>query len=444
MSQPPLNQPKAHAITLLICGATALFSEPAIAENASLRAAVGEMESNEQTLPNSDSPPRNENTPSEPTHNNQQQARLHFNQGLSLLRSNNYQLALEEFLAAQNLAPHHVVLFNVARVYEELFQLDKAIEYYSAYLDESAHEASPLKRSQAERALDRLRSAIERREKSAATSTNGQARVPLKISCPYPDFQVLINGHIQGNSPLGGTILVPQDATTITFTRPGYQGDTHSITPSGTPAEVSCTPSRKGTLPKDESGFLHLSLLPASATVRINGEYTNASDPVLLPRGRHLIEVQAPHHMAQAVTIDLDSRFIEHQIALVPEESSALATDRRQAQKVVGVTLGSVGALMAGTTVGLYAWNHARHRTWQRERDALSQEPSSAPDLAERRGQNNARLQSIQTVDTVTWATGIAAGAFVGAGLFTYFFKWNGGHGEVAVSARHISFASRW
>ena len=450
----PVHLPsQSRALTFLICGTAILISEPVFAVDASSETGIPEVateeptphsQPTEQTAPNSEHSPPDEEPPSETSQSDQQNARLHFAEGLSHLRNNNYQLALEEFLAAQSLAPHPSVLFNIARVYEELYQLEQAIEYYSAYVDGSAPEASPLKRTQAERALHRLRNALERRQKATAAGARGAPSVPLKISCPYPDFQVFINGHLQATSPLGGTILVPHDAATLTFTRPGYRNDTHPITTAGTSSEVSCTPSKRGQLPKEESGFLHLTVHPVSATVLINGEQTNTSDPVSLPRGRHMVEVTAPHHMDQTITVNLDSRFAEHQIALVPEESPAVTRDKRQVQKVVGATLGGVGVLLAGTAVGLYAWNDTRHRSWQTERDTISQEPNSAPDLAERQAQSNARLQSIQTVDTVTWATGIAAGAFVGAGVFTYFFKWNHGHGEVAVAPQHISFTSRW
>lgn len=60
-------------------------------------------------------------------------ARRHFVAGLTAAQAKDYTLALEEFLAAQAVYPHPATLYNIARSYNDLGDLEKALEYYQLY-----------------------------------------------------------------------------------------------------------------------------------------------------------------------------------------------------------------------------------------------------------------------------------------------------------------------
>ncbi|MDP2310509.1 MAG: TonB-dependent receptor [Pseudomonadota bacterium] len=60
-------------------------------------------------------------------------ARRHFVAGLAAAQAKDYQGALVEFLAAQDAYPHPASLYNIARSYNDLNDLDKALEYFLLY-----------------------------------------------------------------------------------------------------------------------------------------------------------------------------------------------------------------------------------------------------------------------------------------------------------------------
>lgn len=62
-------------------------------------------------------------------------ARRHFVAGLGYAEKKDYQAALDEFLLAQEAWPHPSTLYNIARSYADLGDLDKALEYYRLFAD---------------------------------------------------------------------------------------------------------------------------------------------------------------------------------------------------------------------------------------------------------------------------------------------------------------------
>lgn len=74
-------------------------------------------------------------------------ARRHFSAGLAAAQSQDYDRALEEFLAAQDAWPHPATLYNIARSYADLGQLEAALEYYRLYAaaaPEKADDVAPV------------------------------------------------------------------------------------------------------------------------------------------------------------------------------------------------------------------------------------------------------------------------------------------------------------
>ncbi len=62
------------------------------------------------------------------------EARRHFRAGLDLVTQRQYVRAIEEFQAAYAILPNVNVLFNIARAYSDVGDVDRALDYYQRYL----------------------------------------------------------------------------------------------------------------------------------------------------------------------------------------------------------------------------------------------------------------------------------------------------------------------
>ncbi len=69
-------------------------------------------------------------------------ARRHFAAGLEAARSGEYEVALQRFLAAQNAYPHPATLYNIARAYADMEDLENALAYYRLYQDAAPDKAA--------------------------------------------------------------------------------------------------------------------------------------------------------------------------------------------------------------------------------------------------------------------------------------------------------------
>jgi iron complex outermembrane receptor protein len=69
-------------------------------------------------------------------------ARRHFIAALEAVRAQDYPAALEEFLAAQDVYPHPNTLYNIAKVYEDMGESEKAIEYFRLFAEAEPGKAA--------------------------------------------------------------------------------------------------------------------------------------------------------------------------------------------------------------------------------------------------------------------------------------------------------------
>lgn len=88
-----------------------------------------------------------------PTADLAEEADLQFNLGVELYRQGQLQSALEHLLASNRLAPNRNVVFNIARIYEQLGRLPEAYRHYADFARDETEAAA---RGEAERALARL------------------------------------------------------------------------------------------------------------------------------------------------------------------------------------------------------------------------------------------------------------------------------------------------
>lgn len=68
-------------------------------------------------------------------------ARRHFRAGLEAIQDENFDLALQHFLAAQEAYPHPATIYNIARVYGDLGDFSNALVYYRLYRDTATEGA---------------------------------------------------------------------------------------------------------------------------------------------------------------------------------------------------------------------------------------------------------------------------------------------------------------
>jgi hypothetical protein len=97
------------------------------------------------------------------------EARAHFTAGMKDYRAANYQAAIQEFSAAQQLAPADLNNYNLALCYDKLGQAEPAIQYYQAYL---AKVPDAAKRPEIEASIARLQAALQ----SAAAKRDEEAK----------------------------------------------------------------------------------------------------------------------------------------------------------------------------------------------------------------------------------------------------------------------------
>lgn len=96
-------------------------------------------------------------------------ARRHFAAGLEAAEEEDYAIALQHFLAAQNAYAHPATLFNIAKAYADMDDLENALSYYRQYQD-----AVPEKAAYIQDTID----AIEQRLAGTAPAPVGETVSP--------------------------------------------------------------------------------------------------------------------------------------------------------------------------------------------------------------------------------------------------------------------------
>ena len=97
------------------------------------------------------------------------EARAHYQAGVKFYASGDYQGAIREFSAAQQLAPADLNNYNLALCYDKLGDAEPAIQYYRAFLDKQPNSD---KRAEIEASINRLEAAA----RSAAAKKADEAR----------------------------------------------------------------------------------------------------------------------------------------------------------------------------------------------------------------------------------------------------------------------------
>lgn len=197
---------------------------------------------------------------------NRAKAKAAFKRAVEAEERQDWRTAVDEYLTAYELAPHHDVLFNVATVYERMSELRQAATYYSRYLKD-APEAPD--RAKVERTIETLRT-----KPSVVT-----------VETAPTGAMIVVDGERKGRAPIelrlaGGQHQIVAEHAGTTSTR--------MITVEyAEPAAIMLAVGGNGTLVVGSN--------EAGATVRLDGNpvgvtpYSGAVTP-----GRHIVIVEKP------------------------------------------------------------------------------------------------------------------------------------------------------
>jgi len=122
-------------------------------------------------------------------------AKTAYRQGVEHFKQKQFADAIREFNKAYRLDPNPVLVFNMARAFEELQQYDSAIEYYRKYLEMLPETPDRKMVEESVRTLEILK-------KQAATPV----LVPLNVTSKPEPARVLVDGREIGSTPLKTTI----------------------------------------------------------------------------------------------------------------------------------------------------------------------------------------------------------------------------------------------
>jgi hypothetical protein len=104
-------------------------------------------------------PPKEQPTPKGPE---QAQADRYFKSGVQLFKEAKFSEALAEFMRAYEIAPHPLVLYNIAACHRELSHYGDAVQYYERFLAEGKGQVPAARLTAAQTELDSILARIAR------------------------------------------------------------------------------------------------------------------------------------------------------------------------------------------------------------------------------------------------------------------------------------------
>ncbi|MEQ1506422.1 MAG: PEGA domain-containing protein [Myxococcota bacterium] len=147
------------------------------------------------------------------------EADLQYRLGVRAYDARDFEHALEHLLASNRLVPNRNVVFNLARVYEQLGETDDAWRYYDEYVRVEPDAAA---RAEGEQGLARLEASVARvrigSEPAGATvylervDLGSRGQTPLTLALPEGEHQVLLE--LDGFEPTARTVSVAVGALT--------------------------------------------------------------------------------------------------------------------------------------------------------------------------------------------------------------------------------------
>src|SRR5215470_5761080 len=116
----------------------------------------------------------------EPKTPEQKEADRHFKAGVALFKDARFAEALAEFERAYEIAPHPLVLYNIAGCHRELSHYSEAVTYYGRFLADGPGKVPQARLAAAQTELDAILARV--------------ARVTVKVSPDVDDVALILDG----------------------------------------------------------------------------------------------------------------------------------------------------------------------------------------------------------------------------------------------------------
>lgn len=165
--------------------------------------------------------------PPAPKSREQAEADRHFTSGVTLYKESKFSEALAEFQRAYEIAPHPLVLYNIAGCHRELSSYGEAVRFYRRFLEEGQQVVSKLRLDNAQRELDDILARI--------------ARVTVKLDGPA-GAELSLDGEPLGTMPLEMPLILPPGEHELTARAAGYREARRKVrVASGDELEIELT-----------------------------------------------------------------------------------------------------------------------------------------------------------------------------------------------------------
>jgi tetratricopeptide (TPR) repeat protein len=277
--------------------------------------------------------------PAEPTQEVRDQARAHFRAGQDAFDAGNFEQALTEFTAANELLPASRALSMVGQCLRKLTRELDALRTFRSYAELYANPANDRER----RALEEVREWIDELEENV-----GRVRVDVAVS----GATVLVDGQVVGSAPLGEPLELLRGPHTLRAEAEGYRPAEESLTVEpGQELAVTLVPA-----PLQTTAAVSLSANVSNATASLDGQPLGT-----LPfsgefeAGTHQVEVTAEGYEAVrfAVTLEAGQPFTRAvELFPVPEAEEAWY-EKWWVWTIAGVVVaGATTGIVLGATGG--------------------------------------------------------------------------------------------
>ena len=146
------------------------------------------------------------------------EARGHFKKGMGAIASGKYESGIDELKKAYEVLPHPNVLFNIARAYVEMGDIENAIQYYKQYVGENPPDKEEVQAiiGQLQGRLDRQRQALAASQQASPTpgtpTTGGPGTLPGTQPTEPGTATTATAGPTTGTAAGTPSLPVPADA----------------------------------------------------------------------------------------------------------------------------------------------------------------------------------------------------------------------------------------
>jgi hypothetical protein len=228
-------------------------------------------------------------------------ARAHFQNGVKLFNSRNWQGALAEFDAAYRLRPGPSSLKNIALCQKELFRYTDAVDTLKKVLARHGSELSDAEKRSVEDAIAELGSLV--------------GSVVLRVSPAHA--RVFLDGRLLNAADLATSIRLNTGEHVVVAEAPGYAKEARTIRVAGAqkdvPVELALVPN---------AGFVTITTKDPKAAIAIDGRalsFSTWKGP--LPPGRHYVQVYRDgfKQFEQAFMVEV-GKSVEVMAELTPDE----------------------------------------------------------------------------------------------------------------------------